>query len=51
MKTVGDNIRRQLELLQEDANCETSTLEMNQGNHFREPDKRTAKGFAWLIRE
>ncbi len=24
-------------------------FEMNQGNHFTEPDKRTAKGIAWLI--
>ena len=51
MKTVGDNIRRQLELLQEDANCEKCILEMNQGNHFKEPDIRTAKGFAWLLNE
>ena len=27
-------------------NC---TLEWNEGNHFREPDMRIAKGFAWLI--
>ena len=27
-------------------NC---TLEWNEGNHFREPDIRIAKGFAWLI--
>ena len=46
MRTVGDNIRSQLELLESDAAC---TLEMNQGNHFREPDLRTAKGFAWLL--
>ena len=24
-------------------------LEWNEGNHFREPDLRTAKGFAWLL--
>ena len=25
------------------------TLEWNEGNHFREPEKRMAKGFAWLL--
>ncbi len=25
-------------------------LEWNQGNHFKEPDLRTAKGFAWLLK-
>ena len=38
MRTVGDNIRSQLELLESDADCTDCTLEMNQGNHFREPD-------------
>lgn len=51
MRTVGDNIRRQQELLKADPGCSACTLEMNQGNHFKEPDIRTAKGFAWLIRE
>ena len=49
MKTVGDNIRRQHELLQADERCAECILEMNQGNHFKEPDIRTAKGFAWLL--
>lgn len=49
MRTVGDNIRRQLEVLQADPGCKECILEMNQGNHFKEPDIRTAKGFAWLI--
>lgn len=49
MRTVGDNIRRQYELLQADPACEKCILEMNQGNHFKEPDIRTAKGFAWLL--
>ena len=49
MRTVGDNIRKQFELLQAHKACEKCTLEMNQGNHFREPDIRTAKGFAWLL--
>ncbi len=49
MRTVGDNIRRQYELLQANTGCKGCTLEMNPGNHFKEPDIRTAKGFAWLL--
>jgi predicted alpha/beta superfamily hydrolase len=51
MKTVGDNINRQLEILREDSGCTECILEMNQGNHFKEPDLRTAKGFAWLLKK
>ena len=51
MRTVGDCIRKQSEMLDNDEGCKASILEMNPGNHFREPDLRTAKGFAWLIRE
>ena len=51
MRTVGDNIRRQFELLKGDPAVTDCTLEMNQGNHFKEPDIRTAKGFAWLLNE
>ena len=51
MRTVGDNIRKQFELLQADPDCGKCTLEMNHGNHFKEPDIRTAKGFAWLLNE
>ena len=51
MRTVGDNIRKQFELLQAHKACEKCTLEMNQGNHFKEPDIRTAKGFAWLLNQ
>ena len=49
MQKVGDNIRRQLELLEADPACTDCKLEMNPGNHFRESDIRTAKGFAWLL--
>ena len=49
MRTVSDHIRRQYELLQNDSGCSDCILEMNPGNHFKEPDIRTAKGFAWLI--
>ena len=49
MQMVGDRIRRQREMLEADAGCRECELEMNAGNHFREPDLRTAKGFAWLL--
>ena len=51
MRTVGDNLRRQNEILANDAGCCECTLEMNPGNHFKEPDRRTAKGFAWLMKQ
>ena len=47
MATVGDKIRDAHTLLKDQKiNC---TLEWNQGNHFKEPDMRTAKGFAWIL--
>ena len=47
MRTVGDKIRAAYaELEAKNVDC---ILEWNQGNHFKEPDLRTAKGFAWLI--
>lgn len=49
MATVGDRIREAYDLL---AECGTvCALEWNQGNHFKEPDLRTAKAFAWLLSE
>ena len=51
MAAVGKNIRRQYELL---CNADTVTrcvLEWNPGSHFAEPDRRTAKGFAWLLNQ
>ena len=51
MRTVGDNIRRQIDLLKSDPGCKDCILEMNQGNHFKDPDLRTAAGFAWLLRQ
>ena len=44
MATVGDRIKMQYDNLYNDC-----VLEWNSGNHFADPDKRTAKGFAWLI--
>ena len=47
MATVGDRIREAHDILQTDGiDC---TLEWNEGNHFKEPDRRTAKAFAWLL--
>ena len=31
-----------------ETNC---TLEMNEGNHFKDPDLRLAKGFAWVMND
>lgn len=47
MAAVGDCIRKQYEILSESG--VTCTLEWNDGNHFREPDVRTAKGFIWCM--
>lgn len=44
MATVGDRIKTQYEALDNDC-----VLKWNIGNHFADSDKRTAKGFAWLI--
>ncbi|WP_314989312.1 alpha/beta hydrolase-fold protein [uncultured Gemella sp.] len=47
MSTVGDNIRKQEELLKND-NINT-ILEWNKGGHFRDSDLRVAKAFVWCI--
>lgn len=47
MATVGDKIREAHELLK--AQGKDTTLEWNQGNHFKDADIRTAKAFAWVI--
>lgn len=44
---VGMNIRSIYEDLKEKS-CST-ILEWNEGNHFQEPEIRTAKGFLWLL--
>ena len=47
LSRVGDCIREGLSILQESGvNC---TLEWNHGNHFKDPDLRTAKAFAWVM--
>jgi hypothetical protein len=47
MATVGDRIRDIHETLSErGVEC---VLEMNEGNHFKDADLRTAKAFSWLL--
>ena len=46
--TVGDSIRRLHQIYERVEDIET-ILEWNEGNHFREPELRMAKGFAWLM--
>ena len=48
MARAGDCIRRQHEILT--AAGVASTLVWEQGNHFREPDLRTARAFAWVLK-
>lgn len=47
MATVGDSIRKAYDILM--AKGMNTVLEWNQGNHFRDPDVRTAKAFAWAL--
>lgn len=47
MATVGDRIRETHSLiLERNVAC---PLEWNPGNHFKEPELRTAKAFSWLL--
>ena len=49
MSAVGDRIREAHEYLTETGiDC---TLEWNQGNHFKDADIRTAKAFAWVLKQ
>ncbi len=47
MATVGEKIREAYVILEQQGNC--CVLEWNQGNHFKDPDLRTAKAFSWLL--
>ena len=47
MAQVGNAIRRQNELLT--GQMDNTRLEWNPGNHFVDSEKRTAKGFAWVM--
>ena len=47
MATVGDRMREAFSILKErNLDC---ILEWNEGNHFRDADIRTAKGFVWVL--
>ncbi len=49
MSTVGDCTRELYDqYLKKGLNCR---LEWNSGNHFKEPDLRTAKAFSWAMRK
>ena len=47
MAKAGDCIREARELLERQGTC--CTLEWNEGNHFKDPDLRTARAFAWVM--
>lgn len=47
MRQVGDSIRRTHEMLKNKVDV---ILEWNEGNHFKDADLRTAKGFVWVLR-
>lgn len=49
MATVGDRIKEASEILEKQG--VKTILEWNQGNHFKDADIRTAKAFAWVIKE
>ena len=46
-KKTAEPIRRTQKILE--GQFAETTLEWNPGNHFKDPDLRTAKGFAWLL--
>ena len=47
MAQVGNAIRKQHEILK--AQIDNTILEWNPGNHFIDSEKRTAKGFVWVM--
>ena len=47
MSQVGSAIRKACTLLTDSG--KECVLEWNEGNHFKDPDLRTAKAFAWLM--
>ena len=47
MSQVGNAIRTAHSLLTHSG--KDCVLEWNKGNHFKDPDLRTAKAFAWLM--
>lgn len=49
MAAVGDCIRLQHSILKKQIGEDACTLEWNKGNHFREPDVRCARAYAWCM--
>ena len=49
MATVGERIRETHEILK--ARGVNTALEWNPGNHFRDPDIRMARAFAWVMNQ
>ena len=47
MSQVGNEIRKAYAILTDSG--QDTLLEWNKGNHFKQPDLRTAKAFAWLM--
>ena len=47
MATVGERIRAAHEILKEQK--VNTILEWNEGNHFKDPELRTAKAFSWVL--
>ena len=47
MKTVQDNTEK-IEAFYQGRGIDT-TFELNPGNHFKDPVKRTAAGIAWIL--
>lgn len=46
---IGDVTRRIYERYQTDEHLLAVSMEWNEGNHFKETEVRTAKGFAWIL--
>ena len=49
MARVGDGVRAEYQRLKA-ALGNRAALEWNPGNHFNEPERRTAKGLGWVVR-
>ena len=49
LSKIGDNIREYIEILKNSENVEKCILDWNEGNHFRDSDVRTGKGFRWVL--
>lgn len=49
LQTVEENTRRTAELLAADG--VQARFELNEGNHFQQPEERTARALVWLVGE